>query len=59
MPDTDFTREVFRFLDNLRTSGKVNMFASPQVLQQAFGFDRKVATNFYEAWTRQFTGEAT
>jgi hypothetical protein len=54
MPDTPFTQEVFRFLDSLRESGKVNMFGAPQVLQQAFGFDRKTATEFFTAWTRTF-----
>ena len=47
----DFTQEeLFRFLDNLRESGQINMYGAPKVLQQQFGFDRRTSHELFQDW---------
>jgi len=45
---------VFRFLNDLRTSGRVNMFGSGVYLQEVFGVDRYEANELVAEWMRSF-----
>lgn len=45
---------VFRFLNDLRTSGRVNMFGSGVYLQEVFGVDRNEANELVAEWMRSF-----
>jgi hypothetical protein len=47
----------FRYLDLLRASGKLNMFAAPGVLAEAFSLNKKEAIDIWVAWTKQYGKE--
>tara|TARA_Y100000593_G_scaffold27028_1_gene53827 strand:+ start:2522 stop:2719 length:198 start_codon:yes stop_codon:yes gene_type:complete len=46
--------EYFEVLENLRSSGKINMFGAPRWLQDNFGLDRKQAQLVFTKWTETF-----
>jgi hypothetical protein len=46
--------ELFRFLDSLRKSGLVNMFASPSVMVDMYGLTRTRARKVFMAWAAQY-----
>lgn len=48
--------ELFAFLDELRLSGKINMFESPRVLMEMYGMTKQEAKNIFIEWTEQFGG---
>ena len=52
--DNPFVAEVFEFLNNLRDSGKTNMFGAGAYLEKAYGFDHNTATKFLVAWMESF-----
>ncbi len=52
--DEDMKEEVYEYLNDLRESGETNMFGSPPYLQREFGFDKKEATDWFWAWTKDF-----
>lgn len=52
--DDPFTDEVFQFLDDLRDSGKTNMFGAGPYLAQAFGFSQEDARGFLKEWMVSF-----
>ena len=49
-------REMFEVLDNLRDSGKINMFGSPSVIAEVFGLDKKQSREVVTAWMESFKG---
>lgn len=46
--------QVFKYLDQVRESGAVNMFASVPLLQRKFGFGRDVNKLILTAWMETF-----
>ncbi len=48
--------DVYNFLDNLRESGRINMFAAPSAIQDAYGYDSATARKLFLDWTKQFGG---
>lgn len=46
--DYDF---YFSILDELRESGKMNMFWAPRMLQQEFDMTKQEAKQIFTAWT--------
>ena len=46
--DYDF---YFSVLDELRESGKMNMFAAPRMLQEEFDMTKQEAKQIFTAWT--------
>ena len=51
----DFTQdELFRFLDNLRESGQINMFGPPKVMEQRLGLSSQEAKDVWVAWTATY-----
>lgn len=50
------TREtVLTFLDNLRKSGKINMFGAAPVVQEMFGFNTATARAYVVIWMETFS----
>jgi len=47
-------RVVFRYLDNLRESGKTNMFGASPWIQEAFEMNRYDANRFLVKWMETF-----
>ena len=45
---------VYEFLDDLRESGTVNMFAATLDLQEEFGFDRAMSRELLSDWMAQY-----
>lgn len=52
--NSDEATEYFEFLDDLRASGKVNMFAARPYLMEAFGLDGDLAASVISAWMETF-----
>ncbi len=50
--------DTFAYLDMVRESGKINMFESPRLLQEAFGFSRREAMDVVKLWMKSFDGRA-
>lgn len=46
---------VFKFLDNLRESGAINMFGAGPYVQDAFGLDRREARDLVLEWMETFS----
>ena len=46
---------VFKFLDNLRESGAINMFGAGTYVQDAFGLDRWEARDLVLEWMETFS----
>ncbi len=46
--------ELFKFLDNVRESGKINMFGAAPVLQEVYGLSRREARNILLEWIDTF-----
>jgi len=54
----DFTQEeLFRFLDNLRESGQINMYGAPKVMEQHLGLSSTEAKDVWVAWTETYQTE--
>ena len=49
------TEEHLEFLDNLRESGKTNMFGAVPYLQRAFKLERETASVIWAYWTETFS----
>lgn len=47
-------QELFDYLNELRDSGKTNMFGAPRYLQTEFGLCKKDSQDVFWAWTEQF-----
>tara|TARA_B100001057_G_scaffold271412_1_gene271671 strand:- start:48179 stop:48325 length:147 start_codon:yes stop_codon:yes gene_type:complete len=48
---------MFTFLDDLRASGKINMFGAPTALQEAFGITKEESFEVFKAWTDTFNNK--
>ena len=57
VPTDPFVKEVFAFLNEVRRSGKINMFGAGEVLEKAYGFDRTTANRFVAAWMDNFKSD--
>jgi len=44
----------FEFLNDLRESGKINMFGAAPVLVEVFGIDKYEAREILSAWMKSF-----
>ena len=47
-------KEYYQYLNELRESGKTNMFGAGSYLQEEFGLDKKEAREVLKAWMKQF-----
>jgi len=47
--------EMFEFLNNLRESGRTNMFGAAPFLVDGFGIDKREANKVTQAWMSNFT----
>ena len=45
----------FRYLDELRESGEINMMGAPRELQYEFEMDKAEARKIFGLWTKQFS----
>jgi hypothetical protein len=45
----------FKYLDELRESGEINMMGAPRELQYEFEMDKAEARKIFGLWTRQFS----
>ena len=45
----------FRYLDELRESGEINMMGAPRELQYEFEMDKTEARKIFGLWTKQFS----
>jgi len=48
--------QYFKFLDELRETGSINMFGAPAVLREEFGLSKAESYEVFKAWTEQFRG---
>ena len=46
--------DVFNYLEELRASGKTNMFLAPKFIQEEYGIDRMTARKFFVDWTNTY-----
>lgn len=53
----DQNAKYFEYLNFLRESGKINMFAAPPVLAKAFGLQAAEARKIWIKWTETFEEE--
>ncbi len=51
---SDETKEHYEFLDELRESGKTNMFGAGSYLQDEFGMNKREARSVVLAWMESF-----
>ncbi len=49
--------EVFTYLDELRDSGKTNMFGARPYVMNEFGFDKKKSNDLVSKWMTSFDSE--
>lgn len=49
-----FDAKYYDFLDELRESGKTNMFGARPYLEREFGLDKKKATEILSDWMATF-----
>jgi hypothetical protein len=49
-----YKEDIFAFLDNVRESGRINMFGAAPVLQEVFGLDRRDARDMLREWMDTF-----
>ena len=47
--------EIDEFLDELREGGSINMFASPPLIEQAFGVSKREARQAFMYWADNFS----
>ena len=45
--------KIFEYLDEVRDSGVMNMFAAPQHLQERFGMEKKEARELVTEWMKR------
>lgn len=50
-------KEYKEFLDNLRESGKTNMFGAGPYLEEEFGLDKREAREVLSNWMKNFGKE--
>jgi hypothetical protein len=49
-------QEVFMFLDELRSTGSINMFGAAPLIEEFFGVDRQLARRFLKDWMKSYDG---
>lgn len=49
------TEEHFEYLDELRESGRTNMFGAGSYLEQVFGLERGTASKYVGHWMETFS----
>lgn len=49
----ELEEEMFDFLETLRESGEINMFAAPQVLVDTFNITKHEAREVFRKWTEE------
>ncbi len=49
--------EYFKYLDELRSGGTMNMMGAPRELQHEFGLDKKEARNVFHLWCLNLDSE--
>lgn len=49
--------DYFQYLDDLRESGRTNMWGAGAYLEQAFGLERREASEITGAWMKTFNTE--
>ena len=54
MYDNYDASEYFDVLNQIRESGKINMFGAPKVLQETFGLSKGEALYVFQEWTKEF-----
>lgn len=47
-------QEVYDYLDDLRESGEINMFAAPGYLQSEYDMSKADSFTAFKAWTEDF-----
>lgn len=47
--------EVFRFLDEIRRTGKINMFGAAEPIQEVYGVSRNEARALLKEWMETFS----
>lgn len=47
--------EAFEFLEQLRSSGQVNMWGAAPYVAEEFEIDIKMARNLFTEWTKSFS----
>ena len=52
--DENQKEEVYNYLNELRDSGKTNMFGAVPYLQKVFSFERQEASEWLSAWMKDF-----
>jgi hypothetical protein len=52
--NSDFTQEIFQYLDDLRESGDTNMFGAGAYIERDWGLSREDAAGFLKAWMETF-----
>lgn len=53
----EFTKDIFQYLDDLRESGKTNMFGAGIYIERDWGLSREDAHGFVKAWMENFGKE--
>lgn len=51
--------EAFEYLDELRESGRTNMFGASQYVERELGWERKLAREVTLLWMQSFSGDLT
>lgn len=51
-------RDYFDWLDEIRESGVINMFAAPKALQENFGLSKEESMEIFLAWTESYKENA-
>ena len=54
MYDNYDASEYLEVLNQIRESGKINMFGAPKVLQETFGLSKDEARYVFLEWTKEF-----
>jgi hypothetical protein len=52
-------QEYFDALEDLRSSGEINMFGAPRWLMNTYGLDKAEARDIMRQWTESLNSEAS
>ena len=52
--DEELKQEIFRFLDNLRDSGIINMYGAAEYVE-SYGLSKLEAQDIHKEWIRTFS----
>lgn len=51
---TDFEKEVFNYLNDLRDSGETNMFGAGSYVRDEFNLDKRESQRLVSLWMKNF-----